>query len=380
MYKPKRLLVTHKTSKRYLSACLAVVMLLSLFRPLTALAATPTYTIKYADGTALTDNKIDAQKELVLEISTDTASTTVTLPTGLKRTTAPITATDSTSAEVTVTETPASTELEISLSGDTAPYTITVPVEPDYDALKGGDGTITVGGTTLTVESDMPTTDFELKPSLYKYDSATGGMGAELDTTHGIDKLTDDLVCYFKFHIEDAGKYLSDCGFQPGVRYPLPTVGLTIGIAEIPITDGTNTYGKLHLSADGKNYVIFSDAHCHDVEVGFLCHVADTAEVHGYPGKFEITLPGDKKVTFPVTAEAAKGPELKKEVGTTDDAGVTTWTITYSPAEPTYTGDQPTQLVDTLPDGLAYVDGSFEAVKKMVIPKPQRISPSQTRR
>ena len=91
-------------------------------------------------------------------------------------------------------------------------------------------------------------------------------------------------------------------------------------------------------------------------------------------GKITIKLLSDS-VTITVGELVPKAPRLDKVAGTWNEQGEVEWTITYTHPVSSYTGDIPTKLVDTIPEGLVYVeDGTVVKVNDVKVDKTSWIN------
>lgn len=97
-----------------------------------------------------------------------------------------------------------------------------------------------------------------------------------------------------------------------------------------------------------------------DASIDYECKL-DENLVANDQGKITIDLLSDS-VTVTVSELVPKAPRLDKVVGTWNEQGEVEWTVTYTHPVSAYTGDIPTKLTDTIPDGMVYVENSSNVV------------------
>lgn len=100
-----------------------------------------------------------------------------------------------------------------------------------------------------------------------------------------------------------------------------------------------------------------------EFHLSFACKLDEDAleEQVDEKGNLTIALPQDQSLQLVVTEMlpvAPFAPKITKTNRSDTQQEETTWTLTYTPPNETYTGTIPTQLTDTLPEGLQLVDGS----------------------
>lgn len=121
--------------------------------------------------------------------------------------------------------------------------------------------------------------------------------------------------------------------------------------------------------ADGE-FVMLETNNAKDVTITYDVSLEIDKAQENDKGQVEIALPDGTTVSVIITELKPAGPTLAKTVaaesnGSFDDKGNVTWQITYTAPTQAWqddtanTGKVPTQLIDTLPAGLAYVENSF---------------------
>ena len=148
------------------------------------------------------------------------------------------------------------------------------------------------------------------------------------------------------------------------------TWSVTDGVLTIQFSE-VNFYMKQEPVSEGQDpYIPMETKDAEDVNITYDVSL-DITEVSGDDkGQVEIVLPDGTKVSVIITELKPAGPTLAKTVveaaesnGSFDDEGNVTWKITYTAPTQAWqkanTDKVPTQLIDTLPKGLAYVEDSF---------------------
>lgn len=106
-----------------------------------------------------------------------------------------------------------------------------------------------------------------------------------------------------------------------------------------------------------------------DFHLSFACKLdeKELAEQVDGQGQLTMELPGDQSLQLIIEEMlpvAPVAPKITKTNNGKTQQEETTWTITYTPSNETYTGTKPTQLVDTLPAGMQLVEDSITITPK----------------
>lgn len=118
-----------------------------------------------------------------------------------------------------------------------------------------------------------------------------------------------------------------------------------------------------------------------DFHLSFACKLDENALADQVDGQGQLTmvLPQNNSLVL-VISEMVPAEPVAPVITKTNDGSQkeeTTWTITYTPSNETYTGTKPTRLVDTLPAGLQLVDNSITITPEngaSVVTTPQQLT------
>lgn len=167
--------------------------------------------------------------------------------------------------------------------------------------------------------------------------------------------LPDPLVCAASFeNMEINVDYTREDG-SPG-SVTVGSFSMTRGSDEITICFEIPAVGENN--PDGITLADLMDFH---LSFGCALDKNQLEDCADDQGRLAITLPGDHAVDLVVSELVPPDPvppAITKTNNGITQQGKTTWTITYTPGNRTYDGTVPTQLVDTLPEGLELAEHS----------------------
>lgn len=228
---------------------------------------------------------------------------------------------------------------------------VATPEFPDYtaqlcrdpnntdDPLKDND-TISTGDTLY----------YTLTKSAMVSDDGNDSNDVQEDTTYRIS-LPEPLIC-----AATANQSIVVQG--PTSEVTVGSFSMTEGSADIAIRFDIPEKGENN--PDGVTLEWLTDFH---LSFGCTLDQNKLEDCADDQGQLTITLPGGDSLDLVVSELVPPDPVPPKITKTNNgitQQGETTWTITYTPGNETYTGTVPTQLVDMLPEGLELVENSVK--------------------
>lgn len=245
------------------------------------------------------------------------------------------------SAVMLLGNTPAALAADDAATPEFPDYTAQLYRDPNNtdDPLKDND-TISTGDTLY----------YTLTKSAMVSDDGNDSNDVQEDTTYRIS-LPEPLIC-----AATANQSIVVQG--PTSEVTVGSFSMTEGSADIAIRFDIPEKGENN--PDGVTLEWLTDFH---LSFGCTLDQNKLEDCADDQGQLTITLPGGDSLDLMVSELVPPEPVLPNITKTNNgitQQGETTWTITYTPGNETYTGTVPTQLVDTLPEGLELVENSVE--------------------